>query len=437
MRPILHIHSDCAFFSGAENMVANLLNSQAISEKYDVRFSYRYSPEYDEGFRMRVSHPARTFPLPLRDLDALFRIANSLPPLLRKTWKFLILLLQVRYLFLAWNTLTMWRLFRSYCPDVLHVNNGGFPGANSCNAAVFAAHLAGIPRIVYVVNNLAMPYTSPLRWTDYPFDRLVALFVTIFVTGSEAAACQLQKVLRLQRDRVRSLHNGISPRAIHEQPMEMRKRIGASIDKVLVVMVAVIEPRKGHAVLVEAVHLLRNRLAPEQMPVVVIEGGGNRLQGVRALIQSKSLGDHIYCVGPQRHVFDLMNAADALVLPSISHEDFPNVTLEAMSLGKAVIASRLAGVPEQIDDMQSGLLVTPGNPGELAEALFTLTTDAMLRSRLGKTASARFDDRFRADIAVGRYIQLYSEVLKPLYRAKVVQRDKGGAAPADTSGGLA
>ncbi|MCX6545103.1 MAG: glycosyltransferase family 4 protein [Acidobacteria bacterium] len=409
-KPRLHVHSDCQFFSGAENMVGNLVGSDALREQFDVSFSYRYTLEYERGFRSRVSTPVPTFPLRLRDTATLMELTGSLPKIVDRGWKLLLFLLQVRYFFLLWNTAILWRFFRRERVDILHVNNGGYPAAYSCNAAVLAARLAGIRRIVYVVNNIAQPYASPLRWTDYPIDRLVAGTVTVFVTGSGFAADALRRVLRLRVEQVRTIQNGIAPRRLHEDRGAVLERLGLAPDRTLLAVIAVIEQRKGHAVLIEAMRVMRGRLDPSEMPMLLIEGVGSKLAEVKALIRKHALDDCIHCLGSEEHVFDLMNTVDVIVLPSISHEDFPNVILEAMSLGKSVVASRIAGVPEQVTDMESGILIKPGDAGALAEALVRLVRNPGLRRTLGDNGLERFKAHFREDLAVSRYMALYEEL---------------------------
>ena len=106
-----------------------------------------------------------------------------------------------------------------------------------------------------------------------------------------------------------------------------------------------------------------------------------------------------------------MNAINIVVLPSVDREDFPNVILEAMCLGKPVLASRLAGTPEQIVDGETGLLVPPGKPHNLADALRKLLKDKDLCIKLGSKARDRFESNFTADIAVKRYLDLYKELI--------------------------
>jgi glycosyltransferase involved in cell wall biosynthesis len=391
-------------------MVGNLVASEDLRRKYDVGFSYRYTPEYDRGFRARVSTIVETFPLALLDTETLTRLTETMPKWVDRAWKLLLFVLQVRYVFLAWNTITLWRFLRRQGVDILHVNNGGYPAAYSCNAAVVAARLLGIRRIVYVVNNIAQSYRSPLRWTDYPIDRIVAAGVTMFVTGSKPAAAAVRKVLRIPAGRVRTIHNGVARRSLHECREALLERLGVPDGRPLLAMVAVVERRKGHAVIVEAMRILRDQLGPSEMPILLIEGVGSKAGELRAAIREHALEDCVRYVGAEKHVFDLLSAVDVVVLPSISHEDFPNVTLEAMSLGKPVIASRLAGLPEQIVEMESGILVTPGDPTELADAVRRLVGSSDLRERLGRGALARFNEHFRHDIAVSAYISLYDQL---------------------------
>ena len=91
--------------------------------------------------------------------------------------------------------------FLGESPDVLHINNGGYPAALSARAAAIAGRLAGVDKIIMVVNNMAVDYHRLSRRFDYPFDRLVVRSVDRFITGSEAASRRLSAVLWLRSKR--------------------------------------------------------------------------------------------------------------------------------------------------------------------------------------------------------------------------------------------
>ena len=107
-----------------------------------------------------------------------------------------------------------------------------------------------------------------------------------------------------------------------------------------------------------------------------------------------------------------MSLLDVLILPSISDEDFPNVILEAMALGKPVISTRLAGVPEQVIDGETGFLVNPRNVDELKLAIKELCNNTTLRLQMGRAAVYNFEDKFTAEIAVKKYMALYKSMIE-------------------------
>ena len=409
MRPRLHFHSDCASFAGCENMLVNFFGSDPLMEEFAVSFSYRQSAAYDAGFRSRVSRNFDVHPLQLKDVAQFNAATGKLPPLLGSLCRLAARLLLLRYWLLAWNTLLLYRAIGS--PALLHINNGNYPGAYSCMAAVFAARLRGVRRVVYVVNNIAIPYGSVRRWLDYPLDRIVAHSVSTFVTASRHAGAALQTLLHLPEQQIQNIHNGITPRAVTVTRADTLRRLGVDDARLLIGVVAVLEERKGHRVLLEALALMKKQSRGAALPLIIIEGTGSRLAALRDYATANDLTNDVAFIGAESNIFDLMNAMDAIALPSISHEDFPNVVIEAMSLGKPVIASRLAGIPEQIEHMESGLLVEPGDSAGLAAAMLMLCEDPALRERLGSNARDRFAGCFTAGTAVAGYRALYQKLL--------------------------
>jgi len=102
-----------------------------------------------------------------------------------------------------------------------------------------------------------------------------------------------------------------------------------------------------------------------------------------------------------------MSFIDVLILPSIEYEDFPNVVIEAMGLGKPVIASLLAGTPEQVVDGVSGILVEPGNINELSLAIVKMCSNKNTLLKMGLAGRSIFQKKFTSEIAVERYVKLY------------------------------
>lgn len=407
-RPRLHFHSDCPFFAGCENMLANLFADPCLRAAYEVSFSFRRGRAYEDGLRARVPSPPEMIPLPLADLYQATGVFDGLLPRpLALLWRVLTRLLLVRYWLVLYNAAVLTAALRGRGIDILHVNNGGIPGASSCVAAVVAAPLIGARRVVCVVNNLVRGHDTPDRWLDWPLDRALARSRALFVTGSRAAGERLRAVLGLAPERTRSVPNGTAMRPVTEDAASVRRRLGVPEGRALAAVVAVLEERKGHRVLLRALSLM----PPESRPFVLIEGNGPLRAELEDLMRALGLDRDVRFGGHEKNIFDLMAAADLLVLPSTGGEDFPNVTLEAMSLGRTVVASKVAGVPEQVTDGENGLLVEPGDAPGLARALERVGSDSGLRARLGAAGRRRHEEAFTARASVDRWLALYLDII--------------------------
>ena len=383
-----------------------------LRQEHEISFSYRQSAEYTAGLLEHLAPDFPVMPLSLPVQNWPQKNIHHLPAFFSRITQFTFRLI-TNVPFLIFDVVVLMRLLRQIAPDVLHINNGGYPAARSARAAAIAARLAGVKNVVMVVNNLAMRYKSPSRWLDFPIDRLVVRSTDRFVTGSQAAANQLQEVLALESGRVQSIHNGIGLRALNESPAQVRRRLGIDVhfDGVVIGVVALMEPRKGHRILLEALKILSKQYPIISKEIVVwLEGDGPLRSDLESFVRLNELSAVVRFIGKEKNVVDMMNAIDVLVLPSIDTEDFPNVTLEAMGLGKAVVASALAGTPEQIVPGETGILLEPGNAESLANALGQLIERPELSKCLGAKAQERFLKMFTADIAVKKYMELYSSM---------------------------
>lgn len=393
-------------------MLVNLLSHPATRRQFDVSLSYRASPRYTAGLEHRVRLDFPVYPLQFPEPSTTIPTAPWWPDPLRRLVRFISRQLATVPL-LLYEVWLLHRLFARLNPDVLHINNGGYPAALSARAAAIAGRLAGVPHVVMVVNNLAEVREGPTSVLRAAVDRLVVAAVSRFITGSAAAAAQLRYVLGLGETDCEAYPNGIALRAPTETREETLRRLNLNESAgVLFGVVAVMEPRKGHRVLLEAaVKLVRGADGRAPAFTVLLEGNGPLRAELESFVEAHGLSPYCMFVGDEVNVMNLMSALDVLVLPSIAHEDFPNVILEAMGLGKAVIASRLAGTPEQLSDGATGLLVPSGDADALSAAMSRLCSDAALRQAMGRAGRIRFEERFTADASVRRYVALYQSLI--------------------------
>jgi glycosyltransferase involved in cell wall biosynthesis len=145
----------------------------------------------------------------------------------------------------------------------------------------------------------------------------------------------------------------------------------------------------------KGVHHLLDAFARVRVPcaTLTIAGDGPEAENLREQARALGISDRVSFIGLRDDLEQLLPRADVFV--HNSHvEAFGLCIAEAMACGRAVIASKVGGVPELVEDGQSGLLVPPGDVGALAGAIERLLGDVALRQRLGENARARIVQRF-------------------------------------------
>lgn len=184
------------------------------------------------------------------------------------------------------------------------------------------------------------------------------------------------------------LIHGIDPDTVRPAPDardRLREELGVTDREVLSLTVANLRRNKDYPNLLRAARVALDRDPHLRFAAV---GQGPLAAEVTALHASLGLGDRFLLLGFRRDVHDLMAAADVFTLAS-AHEGLPVAVMEAFANGLPVVATTVGGLPQQVTDGVHGLLVPPGDPEALAEALTTLSGDAGRRGRMGAAARER------------------------------------------------
>jgi glycosyltransferase involved in cell wall biosynthesis len=188
---------------------------------------------------------------------------------------------------------------------------------------------------------------------------------------------------------------------------EMVRRSRQATDAVRIITVARLEPVKGHAVLLEALSLLRENGVPCQS---IIVGDGSQRDALEDLAETLGLREIVTFTGSlgQAAVRDANEHADIFCLPSFD-EGVPVVLMEAMSMQLPVVATWVAGVPELVLSNVSGLLVAPGSAIQLAASLRTLLqSEPALRQAMGDAGRARVQSAFSVSVAADKLRTLFA-----------------------------
>jgi len=281
-----------------------------------------------------------------------------------------------------------------------------------------ASLLSGAPHVV-TVHSL-----EPLRpWKAEQLGGGYALSSWCERTALEAAAAVIAVSAGMRDDllgcypavpaeRVRVIRNGIDTREYApDHGTDVLERYGADPGRPLVVFVGRITRQKGLPVLLRAAA----RLDPD-IQLMLCAGQPDTAElaaEVTALVQDlrESRSGVIWLSGmlARPEVIQLLSRAAAFVCPSL-YEPLGIVNLEAMACGAAVVASRVGGIPEVVADGRTGLLVPPGDPAALADAINALVRDPALAAKMGRRGRERAVAEFDWAGIAAQTVALYEEL---------------------------
>lgn len=187
---------------------------------------------------------------------------------------------------------------------------------------------------------------------------------------------------------------------------QMRASFNVPDEAPLAGIIARLTEQKAHRILFDAV-AQRSDLASLHLLVV---GDGELRDGLQRRVDALGLDKRVHFAGARRDLGNVLAAIDVFVMPSL-WEGLPLSLVLAMGAGLPAIATRVAGIPEVIQDGVSGLLVPPGDQEQLGAALSRLIGDSGLRIALGEAARAFVRPRFGIDGYVAAVTDLYDELL--------------------------
>lgn len=301
-----------------------------------------------------------------------------------------------------------WRLLkclRAARPAIIHTRNIGTLDT------VFVSRLAGVPVRVHGEHGWDM-HDLDGRSRKYRFiRRLCAPFVKRFVAVSIDLKAWLERSIGLAGDRVTHIVNGVDCERFRPGRADaIRRSLGLGDDALVVGTVGRLEAVKGQELLLRAWPLVEERLPKASRALrLVLVGDGSRRAALEALARELGIADRVIFAGARADVPEALRAFDVFVLPSLN-EGISNTILEAMACGLPVVATRVGGNPELIDEGVTGRLVAPTDPAALADAIVAIAADEATRQRMAQAAREQAVQRFSLEVMVRRYDTLYAEV---------------------------
>ncbi|XXY23508.1 glycosyltransferase [Sorangium sp. So ce216] len=314
------------------------------------------------------------------------------------------------------------RFFHQRSVDIVHVHNR----APLIFAGIAARMLRNRPAVLYSEHNQINRAKG--------FDRRKFGYYAYLADEMVAVSHDLRRILVDDvkvRAPVRVIHNGIDgtrfSRALHSgEQGRIRAELGIGARDFVFGCAVVHIEQKGLRYLIEAAPEVLRR-APESR--FVVAGDGPLRGELEQRARAAGLGDRMIFPGYRSDVPELVSSFDAYVLPSL-WEGLPLALLEALALGKPIVASRVGGVPEIIEHGVDGFLVPPKDPGALAEHLSRVARDGELRERARTRSPAKFAEQFSLEAMVEAHVRLFDELIARRRGGMAQPRSRAQAASA-------
>ena len=210
----------------------------------------------------------------------------------------------------------------------------------------------------------------------------------------------------LPESQVVTVYGGVQVREQAVVPAPLREELNLPADAVLIGIVARVAPEKGHRFLLEAMR------AVDHNAVCLVVGEGPAEAALRAYATANGLADRVRFLGWRLDSDAVMAALDIVAQPSLWEEACSLSIMEAMSLGKPLVATYSGGNAELIAEDETGLLVAKNDVPALTEALNRLARDPDLRGRMGAAGRRRQAERFSVQTMASGTERLYEECLR-------------------------
>jgi glycosyltransferase involved in cell wall biosynthesis len=259
-----------------------------------------------------------------------------------------------------------------------------------------AAHSAGVPAVVHTFHGFPFHdfQSAPVRRALIAAERRLARYTDYFLTAGTMVAAEALRLRIAAPDRIRTIDVPVDreiPAADPAARARARRRMGLPTDVAVVGTVARLSGQKAPLDMVRAMTMLAR---PDVYMVWL--GGGELRDKMDAAVRRAGLKGRILLLGERDDVPELLPGMDVFALPSL-YEGLPCAVVEAMISGIPVVATAVNSTPEIVLPGRTGLLVRPGDPGQLATALAFLLDHPQEAARMAREARARIGTGFRPD----------------------------------------
>ncbi len=312
---------------------------------------------------------------------------------------------------------TFWRLWcvlRQYKPDIVHSRN---LAALECQWITLL--LPGIKR-VHSEHGRGVADLHGTNWKNNLLRKLSRPLIHHYVAVSQDLKAWLEKTIGVRPDKVSQIYNGVdfdqfsANDKVHKKLSKTESSFrdpGRSPpqydeENLVIGTVGRLTAVKDQRLIFEAIaHLKQSGRWCNNIRILIV-GGGDLRQELESLADTLELSDITHFTGDRDDVNSLLQLMDIFVLPSLT-EGISNTLLEAMASELPVVATRVGGTPEIIEDGQQGFLIPSRNSQALADALYKLIHDKSLRTAMGQRGRTNVEVNFNWENTINFFSALY------------------------------
>lgn len=304
----------------------------------------------------------------------------------------------------------LYKLFKNEKPNIVHLNSSKIGGLGA-----LAARVARVPRIVFTAHGWA--FNEARNVWQMLFIKLLSWF-TVFlchkvITVSEYDGKQ-GRAMPFVGKKITVIHNGISKIDFKDKSYarnELFKELESPtsvLDKktIWIGTIAELHKNKGLEYAIKALSLIKQSGGNNNSFIFTIIGEGEEKENLQKLIKKDGIEENVFMAGYKKNAPSLLSAFDVFLLTS-TKEGLPYVLLEAGLSKTPVIASDVGGVPEIIDDMETGILVRTKNSDEVAKAIVYFMKNKKKISEFGQKLYNKITKEFSTSKMIQKTTQTY------------------------------
>lgn len=300
-----------------------------------------------------------------------------------------------------WDISLWWRLYQDMKIngyDIVHTH-----GFKADLWGGFVAKLVGVPIIISSLHNQEWYLRNPFtRWLErlfafYIFDRIIAV--------SESVKRFAYEVGGIPKEKIKKVYYGINLSDIKvDKNKDFKQELGIGKDAPLIGCIGRLVKQKGHKYLIRAAKRVIETFPQAKFLIV---GKGKLDKKLKKLVKRQDLDSSVIFTGFREDIHSIIDRLDLLVHPSL-WEGFGLVLLEAMAMGKPIVATNVGGIPEVVKNKETGILVSAKDSKVLAKVIIHLLKDRSLAARLGEMGKLTFKERFQADKMAEEIERIYN-----------------------------